>query len=92
VAQVNEISNRISGSAPAPVEPPASDPPGTVDHPPQVNGSTPAASAAHEPDLESMDVLIGQLERLAKLRDAGVLTEDEFQEQKAALLRAARNS
>lgn len=92
VAQVNEISNKISGSAPVPAEPPAPDPPGTVDHPTQVNGSTAAAAAADEPDLQSMDVLIGQLERLGKLRDAGVLTEDEFQEQKTALLRAARNA
>jgi Short C-terminal domain len=31
--------------------------------------------------------LIDQLERLGKLRDSGVLTEDEFQELKASLLR-----
>lgn len=32
--------------------------------------------------------LLDQLERLGKLRDSGVLTEDEFQEQKARLLRS----
>jgi hypothetical protein len=31
--------------------------------------------------------LLDQLERLGRLRDSGVLTEDEFQEQKARLLR-----
>jgi hypothetical protein len=46
----------------------------------------------HGPDLAVMDVLIGQLERLGKLRESGVLTEDEFQEQKTALLRAAHKS
>jgi hypothetical protein len=33
--------------------------------------------------------LLDQLERLGRLRDSGVLTEDEFQAQKAALLRPA---
>jgi Short C-terminal domain len=92
VAQVNEISNKVSGSAPAPVAKPAPDPPRTVDDSTQVDGPAPSAAAADGPDLQSMDVLIGQLERLGKLRDSGVLAEDEFQEQKAALLRAARNS
>jgi hypothetical protein len=98
VAQVNAISNRVSGSAPAsaPAPPPAPqtapDPPRTTDRATQVAGSVPATAPTHGPDLQSMDVTIGQLERLGNLRDSGVLTEDEFQEQKAALLRAARNS
>lgn len=92
VAQVNEISNEVSGPAPGPALRPAPDSPSTIDHSAQVDGSVPAAAAAHEPDLQSMDVLIGQLERLGKLRDSAVLTEDEFQEQKAALLRAAHGS
>jgi putative oligomerization/nucleic acid binding protein len=33
-----------------------------------------------------MDATIAQLKRLAELRDAGVLSEAEFQEQKARLL------
>jgi hypothetical protein len=94
VAQVNQLSNGVDGPAPAPA--PAvdslSDPWRTVDHSHRVDSSVPAAAGAHEPDLQSMDVLIGHLERLGKLRDSGVLTEDEFQEQKAALLRTARNS
>lgn len=92
VAQVNEISNEVGGLAPAPAVQSAPDPPRRTDHSMQVDGSVPDAAAAREPDLRSMDVLIGQLERLGMLRDSGVLTEDEFQEQKAAVLRAAHNS
>jgi hypothetical protein len=39
-----------------------------------------------------MDALMARLERLGKLRDSGVLTEDEFQAQKTALLRATPRS
>ena len=92
VAQVNEIANGAGGSAPAPAVRSAPDPPRTIDHSTQVDGSVPAAAAATGPDLASMDVLIGQLERLGKLRESGVLTEDEFQEQKTAVLRAAHKS
>jgi hypothetical protein len=92
VAHVNKISGAVGESAPARAVQPAPDPPSTSDHSMPGHNSEPAAAAAHGPDLESMDVLIGQLERLGKLRDTGVLTEDEFQVQKAALLRAARNS
>jgi Short C-terminal domain len=92
VAQVNEISNRFDGSAPAPAVQSAADPPHSVDRAMQVDGSVPAAAGAREAYQRSMDVLIGQLERLGKLRDSGVLTEDEFQGQKTALLRAMRNS
>jgi hypothetical protein len=89
VAMVNEISNGVGETA---AVQPAPSPPGTIDHSMQANGSPLGAADPHGPDLASMDVLIGQLERLGKLRDSGVLTEDEFQEQKTALLRAARNS
>lgn len=92
VAQVNEISNRLGGSAPAPAVRSAPEPPKAIDHAMPSDRSVPAAAAAREPDLAVMDVLIGQLERLGKLRDSGVLTEEEFQEQKTALLRAAHNS
>jgi hypothetical protein len=92
VAQVNEISGEGDGSAPAPAVQSAPDPPKTIDQSIQVDNSVPVAAGAHEADLRLMDVLIGQLERLGKLRDSGVLTEDEFQEQKTALLRARHNS
>ena len=92
VAQVNEISNRLGGSTPAPALQSAPEPPKAIDHSTQVDGAVPAAVGGHEPDLLSMDVLIGQLERLGKLRDSGVLTQEEFRVQKTALLRAAHNS
>ena len=92
VAQVNQIANEGGGSAPAPDVSSAPDPPRTIDHAMPVNGSVRATAAAHGSDLALMDVLIGQLERLGKLRESGVLTEDEFQEQKTALLRAAHKS
>jgi hypothetical protein len=92
VALVNEISNQVGGSAPASAVRSAPEPRKTIDHAIPDDGSRPASAAARGPDLELMDVLIGQLERLGKLRESGVLTEDEFQEQKTALLRAAHNS
>jgi hypothetical protein len=90
VAQVNEISNKVDGSAPAVQS--SADPPRSIDQAMEVDSSVPAAAGAREAYQRSMEVLIGQLERLGKLRDSGVLTEDEFQEQKTALLRATRNS
>jgi len=44
---------------------------------------------AEEPEdtLELSDEKITQLERLAKMRDAGLLTDDEFRTQKVKLLR-----
>ena len=91
VAQVNEIANQVDGSAQAPAVQSAASPPKSIGQPTEVDSSAPA-SGAQEAYLRSMDMLIGQLERLGKLRDSGVLTEDEFEEQKAALLRASRNS
>lgn len=42
--------------------------------------ATPSPAAVQQPDV------IGQLERLAALRSQGILTEEEFQEQKSGLL------
>jgi Short C-terminal domain len=92
VAQVNEISNKVDGSATATALQSAADPPNSIDQAMEVDSSDPAAAGTREAHQRSMDVLIGRLERLGKLRDSGVLTEDEFQEQKTALLRATRNS
>lgn len=92
VAQVNEIANKVDGSAPAPAVQSPADPAKSIDQAMEADSSVRAAAGVREADQRSMDVLIGQLERLGKLRDSGVLTEDEFQEQKAALLRATRNS
>jgi hypothetical protein len=92
VAQVNQISSEFGGSAPAPAVSSAPAPPRTIDQSTPVNGLVHATAAADGSDLALMDVLIGQLERLGKLRESGVLTEDEFQEQKTALLRAAHKA
>src|SRR5581483_5628652 len=94
VAQVNELSNGVDSpaSSPAAAVKSPSDPPRTIDHAQQSDSSVSGKAVAQEADLQSMEVLIGQLERLGKLRDSGVLTEDEFQAQKTVLLRAAGTS
>ena len=92
VARVNEISHEVGAPTRASAGQSAPAPPRTTDQSLRVDRSVPPAAAASEGDLRSMEVLIGQLERLGKLRESGVLTEDEFQEQKTALLRAARKS
>jgi hypothetical protein len=51
--------------------------------------STPAPTTPSPPSPPWKADLLDQLERLGRLRDSGVLTEDEFQAQKAALLRPA---
>jgi Short C-terminal domain len=91
VAQVNKMSNGVGGSAPAPAVQSAPEPSNAIDQSSQVDASVAGAADVLQAD-PLMDVLIGQLERLGKLRDSGVLTEDEFQAQKTRLLRAANNS
>jgi hypothetical protein len=92
VAQVNEVSNDVDGSASAAAVQTAPDPPKTIDQSMPVDNSVSGAAGASDVTLQSMDALITQLERLGKLRDSGVLTEDEFQAQKTALLGAAHKS
>jgi hypothetical protein len=92
VAQVNEIADELDGTARRPTVESAPDPQKTSDHSTQLDTWVPATASADGSTLPSMDALIGQLERLGKLRDSGVLTEDEFQVQKQALLRAAHKS
>jgi hypothetical protein len=46
----------------------------------------PPQQAAPEPAAPSQDDTISQLERLGALKDQGVLTEEEFQAQKAKIL------
>ena len=48
---------------------------------------TPAPTTPPPPSPPPTADLLDQLERLGRLRDSGVLTEDEFQAQKAGLLR-----
>jgi len=52
-------------------------------------GGRPRPTPPPPPTPLATSELLEQLERLGRLRDARVLTEDEFQAQKAALLRAA---
>ena len=91
-AQVNEIAAELGGSARRRAVQSAPDPGKAFDQSAPLDTWVPATASADGSTLRSMDALIGQLERLGKLRDSGVLTEDEFQEQKTVLLRAARNS
>jgi Short C-terminal domain len=75
-ATVNEMAMRLAGLTPHPDPAPVVDP-----SPAQTDPSPPSSQATAD--------LLDHLERLGKLRDSGVLTEDEFQAQKARLLRAA---
>jgi hypothetical protein len=92
VARVNEVSHDPDGWASAPAAQSAPDPPKAIDQstPGDISGA--GAGSVSDPTLESVDALIARLERLGNLRDSGVLTEDEFQAQKAALLRATHKS
>ena len=81
-AKVNEMAMRLAGPTPhaEPTLRPEPTPVGDPSPPqtrPSPQGSPPTAD------------LLDNLERLGRLRDSGVLTEDEFQAQKARLLRAA---
>ena len=49
-------------------------------------GASAAPAAAPAPVDDSPPTLIEQIERLAKLRDSGALTEEEFEQQKKQLL------
>jgi hypothetical protein len=75
-ATVNEMAMSLAGLTPHAE-------PAPVDHP------DPAQTALSPPGAPPTADLLDYLERLGRLRDSGVLTEDEFQAQKARLLRAA---
>ncbi len=76
-AIINEVATELGGSAPGPWSSPSwsTSPPAEPDR------------ARSEPDQPPPPDLLEQLERLGRLRDSRVLTEDEFQAQKASLLR-----
>ena len=92
VAQVNEMCSDVDGSAPAPALQSAPDRPNRIDQSTPIETSVSGAESAYDSTLQAMDALMSRLERLGKLRDSGVLTEDEFQAQKTALLRATHKS
>jgi hypothetical protein len=91
VTYVNRVSKSVDGEAGTPVAQSAPDPPKTIDQSMPPDPSVSAEASGYD-SLQSMDALITQLERLGNLRDSGVLTEDEFQAQKTALLRATHKS
>lgn len=73
-AAVNEMATEVAGATPRHEPTPRDEP-------------TAAPTTSPPPRPPSSGDLLDQLERLGRLRDSGVLTEDEFQEQKARLLR-----
>ena len=71
--------DQAAGQAPPPAaQPPAAQPPPEAAPPPQ---ATPA-----QPPATSMSERLAQLSTLSDLRSAGVLTDAEFDEQKARIL------
>lgn len=87
-AKVNEMATRLAQPGALAEPTPHADPTAHAD-PTPVGDPSPAQTAASPLDPPPTADLLDYLERLAKLRDSGVLTEDEFQAQKARLLRAA---
>ena len=93
-ATVNEIAMQLADPTPRAETTPQADPSPRADPtPPAAPTSraepTPAPTSSSSPSPPPTAELLDHLERLGRLRDSGVLTEDEFQEQKARLLRAA---
>lgn len=80
-ATVNEMATRLA--QPTPHAGP------TLRAGPTSVGDPRPAQTAPSPSGPPTAGVIDDLERLGRLRDSGVLTEDEFQAQKARLLRAA---
>ncbi len=81
-ATVNEMAMRLA--EPTPYAEPTLRP-----EPTSVGDPSPAQTGPSPPSSPPTTELLDHLERLGRLRDSGVLTEDEFQAQKARLLRAA---
>ena len=75
------LAQRVGGS---PLAPPLTGSPGRRDHQPSL--PTPAPPAPSLPTPSPQGSTIHELERLAKLRADGVLTEEEFQAQKMRIL------
>ena len=71
--------DQAAGQAP----PPAAQPPPEAAPPPQ---ATPAHPPSTQPPSTSMSERLAQLSTLSDLKSAGVLTDTEFDEQKARIL------
>lgn len=61
-------------------------PPPAYAPPPQEYAAPPAPAAAEEAPASDMDAKLAQLKQLGELKTAGVLTDEEFEEQKARIL------
>jgi hypothetical protein len=81
-ATVNEMAMELADPTPRPHAAPHAQPAPLAE-------PTPAPTTESTPSSPLTAELLDLLERLGKLRDSGVLTEDEFQAQKAGLLRSA---
>lgn len=88
VATVNDMAMRLADPAPRAEPTPRAELTLSAEPTPVVDPSQ-AHTVPRPPSSPPAAELIDYLERLGRLRDSGVLTEDEFQEQKARLLRAA---
>jgi hypothetical protein len=76
--------DQAAGQAPPPAaQPPAAQPPPEPAPPPQ---ATPAPATSAQPPSVSMSERLAQLSTLSDLKAAGVLTDAEFDEQKARIL------
>ncbi|HEX4397299.1 MAG TPA: SHOCT domain-containing protein [Trebonia sp.] len=81
--------DQAAGQAPPPAaqppadQPPAAQPPPEAAPPPQ---ATPAPATPAQPPSVSMSERLAQLSTLSDLKAAGVLTDAEFDEQKARIL------
>jgi len=81
--------DQAAGQAPPPAaqppaaQPPAAQPPPEAAPPPQ---ATPAPAMPAQPPSVSMSERLAQLSTLSDLKAAGVLTDAEFDEQKARIL------
>jgi hypothetical protein len=81
-AQRSEAYAAETGAAPAYAPPPTQ----YGAPPPQVYAAPPQQEYAPPPAAPSQADVLNQLQQLGELRDAGVLTEEEFAGQKAKLL------
>jgi len=81
--------DQAAGQAPPPAAPPPAAPPPAAPPPaaqPPPEAAPPPQAAPVQPPAVSMSERLAQLSTLSDLKDAGVLTDAEFDEQKARIL------
>jgi len=82
----NRVSRRQQGRWAAQEQAAAPPPPAAPAYPPEPTYAAPPPPPTPEPAPVDMDDKIAQLKDLAALKDAGVLTPAEFEQQKARIL------